>query len=363
MRICIIVGTRPEMIKMSPIIRECDNRGLDHFIIHTNQHYSYRMDKIFFEELNLPEPKYNLEIGSGSHGKQTGMMLIEIEKALLKEKPDIVLVEGDTNTVLAGALGANKCNLNVGHVEAGLRSFDKTMPEEINRVLTDHLSELLFAPTQVSKDNLINEGIPEEKIYVVGNTIVDATFYNLRIAEEKSRVLERLCLDNNSYFLLTIHRSENVDNEDRFKKIFFSLKDISDKFNLPIIYPIHPRSIKMMKKFRLERFKEEITNLRLIEPVGYFDFLILESNAKLVLTDSGGVQEESCILNVPCVTLRDNTERPETVKAGKNIIVGVERKNVMNGLSEMLSRNLSEENPFGDGTTGKRIVDILIGEY
>lgn len=358
MTICVVIGTRPEIIKMSPIIRECEIRNIDYFIIHTNQHYSYSMDRIFFEELQLPKPKYNLEVGSGTHGAQTGKMLMELEKTFLKEKPDVVLVEGDTNTVLAGAITAIKCRIDVGHVEAGLRSFDRTMPEEINRLLTDHISTYLFAPTTVSQNNLVNEGIPDKKIFVVGNTIVDATFQNLKLAEGKSGIMERLNLAEKSYFLLTLHRQENVDNEDRLKNIIISLETIRKKFDFPIIYPIHPRTDKMLEKFKLKSKLDGISKLKLIEPVGYLDFLVLEKNARLALTDSGGVQEETCILNVPCVTLRYNTERPETVEVGKNIIAGVESENVVNGIEEMLARILKDENPFGDGKTGQKIIDI-----
>ena len=360
MKISIVVGTRPEIIKMSPIIRELDNRGINYIMIHTNQHYSYNMDKIFFEELQLREPDYNLEVGSGTHGTQTGKMLIEIEKILMEEKPEIVLVEGDTNTVLAGALTASKCYIDLGHVEAGLRSFDRKMPEEINRLLTDHLSKYLFAPTNVSKANLMNEGISEDKIHVLGNTIVDATLQNLKIATKKSKIMSELQLTEKAYFLLTLHRQENVDNKERLDKIITSLKEINDKFDLPIVYPIHPRSKKMVEKFGFTKRLKGIKNIKLIEPVGYTDFLILERNAKLILTDSGGVQEEACILNIPCVTLRYNTERPETVTAGKNMVVGVESENVLKGVEMMLARDLSHENPFGDGKTGERIVDILV---
>ncbi|UCF07692.1 MAG: UDP-N-acetylglucosamine 2-epimerase (non-hydrolyzing) [Thermoplasmata archaeon] len=360
MRICVVVGTRPEIIKMSPIVREFGKRGVDFFLVHTNQHYSYNMDRIFFEELNLPEPDYNLEVGSGRHGVQTGKMLIEIEKTLLSDRPDLVLVEGDTNTVLAGALTASKCKIEVGHVEAGLRSFDKSMPEEINRLIADHLSSYLFAPTTVSKENLVHEGIPEEKIYVVGNTIVDATHHNLRIAEERSSILSDLGLEEGRYFLLTLHRQENVDDENRLGKIVEALRLVPLSFDMPVIYPIHPRTVKMAERFGLKARLEENSGIKLIEPVGYLDFLILEKHAASVLTDSGGVQEEACILNVPCITLRYNTERPETVQVGKNIVVGIESEDVVNGISEMLGKELSPANPFGDGNTGKRIVDILV---
>jgi UDP-N-acetylglucosamine 2-epimerase (non-hydrolysing) len=360
MRICIVVGTRPEIIKMSPVIRECKERGLDYFLVHTNQHYSYNMDKIFFEQLQLPEPDYNLEIGSGSHGLQTGKMLIELEKTLTGENQDVVLVEGDTNTVLAGTLASSKCHIEVGHVEAGLRSYDRSMPEEINRVIADHLSNYLFAPTSISKGNLTVEGISENKIYVVGNTICDATLYNVNIAEGRSDILKQLELQAGGYFLLTLHRQENVDDETRLGKVISSLLEIADRYEIPVLYPVHPRADKMIKHFGLDERLKDNENIRLMEPVGYLDFLVLEKNAQLILTDSGGVQEEACILNVPCVTLRYNTERPETVEAGKNVVVGVENQRVLAGIAEMLERKLSQENPFGDGNTGKRIVDILV---
>jgi UDP-N-acetylglucosamine 2-epimerase (non-hydrolysing) len=360
MKICIVVGTRPEIIKMSPIIRECEKRDIDYFMIHTNQHYSYSMDKIFFEELELPDPKYNLEIGSGSHGAQTGRMLIELETPLLREEPDMVLVEGDTNTVLAAALTASKLHIDVGHVEAGLRSYDRTMPEEFNRVLTDHMSNYLFAPTEMSKDNLIREGIEEDWIHVVGNTIVDATLHNLKISLTRSKIIEDLGVLQSGYFLLTLHRQENVDDRKRLEGIIESLEVVVEKFDLPLIYPIHPRSRKMINKFDLMQRLDNISNIKIIDPVGYLDFLILEKNAKLILTDSGGVQEEACILNVPCVTLRYNTERPETVEAGKNVVAGVDKNIVLKGVEEMIMKDLPSENPFGDGTTGRRILDIVL---
>lgn len=359
MRICVIVGTRPEIIKMSPIIRECKSRDLDYLLVHTNQHYSYNMDKIFFEELHLPEPNYNLEIGSGTHGKQTGLMLIELEKILMDESPDIVLVEGDTNTVLAGALASAKCDIDLGHVEAGLRSFDRKMPEEINRVLTDHLSKYLFAPTEISKDNLKSEGISENLIHVVGNTIVDATIKHMKIAQGKSKILEQMKLENKKYFLLTLHRQENVDDMKTLKKIIETLEAITKRYDLTLVYPIHPRTDKMLRQFGLRKNLENLPNINIIKPVGYLDFLVLEKNSRLILTDSGGVQEEACILNIPCVTLRYNTERPETVKAGKNIVAGIDSKDVLRSTEDMMGRILSQENPFGDGRAGQKILNII----
>ncbi|MCW3131039.1 MAG: UDP-N-acetylglucosamine 2-epimerase (non-hydrolyzing) [Methanophagales archaeon] len=263
---------------MSPVIRECENKGLDYFILHTGQHYSYNLDKIFFEELELPEVKYNLDVGSGSHAEETGKMLIGIEKILKEEKPDVVLVEGDTNTVLAGALAASKLHIKVGHVEAGLRSYDRSMPEEINRALADHLSDYLFAPTEKAKVNLLKEGIEEDKIFVTGNTIVDAVYQNLEIARRKVDILNKLNLNSEGYFLVTAHRQENVDNKERLKGILDGLELVYHGYNFPIIYPIHPRTMK-----RIEEFGLEVPNgVELIEPLGFLEFLRLEANAKLV---------------------------------------------------------------------------------
>ncbi len=233
MNIAIILGTRPEIIKMSPIIRACERLKLDYFILHTGQHYSYNMDRIFFEQLELPEPKYNLNVGSGTHAEETGRMLLGIEKVLVREKPEVVLVEGDTNTVLAGALAATKLGIKVGHVEAGLRSYDRSMPEEINRILTDHCSDYLFAPTEKSKTILLAEGIPDEKIFVTGNTIVDAIYQNLEIANKIRSALNDLDLKPRSYFLVTVHRQENVDNKSRFSNILKGLERINSEFNIP----------------------------------------------------------------------------------------------------------------------------------
>jgi len=358
MKICITLGTRPEIVKMSPVIRECEQEGLYYFILHTGQHYSYNMDKVFFEQLELPDAKYNLDVGSGSPGEQTGKMLIGIEKILQKEKPDVVLVEGDTNTVLAGALATAKLHIKVGHVEAGLRSYDKTMPEEINRVLTDHCSDYLFAPTEKSKKNLLAEGIDEKKIFVTGNTIVDAIYQNMEISEENVNSLEDFELERKQYFLITTHRQENVDVKIRFEGILKGLELLANEFGLPVVYPIHPRARKTMNHFELNA-----RGIEFIEPLDYPSFLQLEANAKLVLTDSGGVQEETCILGVPCVTLRDNTERPETLEVGSNVLAGTNPERILEGVRFMLKEDRRWENPFGDGKAGERIVEILeVGE-
>jgi UDP-N-acetylglucosamine 2-epimerase (non-hydrolysing) len=312
------------------------------------------MDKVFFEQLELPEAKYNLDVGSGSHAEQTGNIMIQLEPVIIKEKPDIVLVEGDTNTVLAGALVATKLHIKVGHVEAGLRSYDRKMPEEINRVLCDHISDFLFAPTKKSKKILISEGVEKNRIYVTGNTIVDSVYQNLEIADKKINVLKKLVLEKQKYFLVTIHRQENVDNKKRFKNILQGLNEIYENYKLPLIYPIHPRARKM-----LEKFKFNSDNIKLIEPIDFLSFLQLEKNARLVLTDSGGVQEETCILGVPCVTLRDNTERPETIDVGSNMLAGTNPEKILKCVKYMLNNTKKWANPFGDGTAGKKIIHFI----
>ena len=354
-KFCIIIGTRPEIIKMSPIIKECQKRNLNFFILHTNQHYSVNLDRVFLKELELPCPKYNLGVESGTHAEETGKMLIGIERILMKERPDIILVEGDTNTVLAGALSAAKLHIKVGHIEAGLRSYFKEMPEEINRILTDHCSDFLFAPTKKAKGILINEGIPERKIFLTGNTIVDAIYQNLKLAKNKSKILKELNLKNGRYFLLTIHRPENVDRKERLIKILEGLQLTYKKFNLPLIYPIHPRTEKMIERFRLKIPK----GVKLIKPICFLSFLELESNARMILTDSGGVQEEACILKIPCLTLRDNTERPETIEMGANILSGVEPKKILSSIKKILSKKRDWQNPFGDGKSAEKIVNII----
>jgi UDP-N-acetylglucosamine 2-epimerase (non-hydrolysing) len=353
LKIAVILGTRPEIIKMSPVIRELDRRGLDYFVLHTGQHYSYEMDRVFFDELSLPSAKYNLDVGSGSQADQTSQILVGVEMVLLEEKPGVVLVEGDTNSVMAGALAAAKLHVPVGHVEAGLRSFDRSMPEEINRVVADHVSDYLFAPTETSRRNLLNEGVSDEDIYVTGNTVVDAVNQNLELSRRVD-ALSRYGLEEGAFFLVTLHRAENVDSEMRLGKILSGLRRVREEYSLPILFPVHPRTRKM-----IDFFGFNLGDVSLVEPVSYLDFLGLESEARLVLTDSGGVQEETCILGVPCVTLRDNTERPETVEVGSNIVSGVEEASILNAVEEMLRRDRGWSNPFGDGCAGERILNIL----
>ncbi len=355
MKIAIVFGTRPEIIKMYPLIVECVKRKLDFFIVHSNQHYSENMDKIFFDELDLPQPKYNLGVGSGTHGNQTGNILMKVEDVFIKEKPTHVLVQGDTNTVLAAALAATKLQIKLGHVEAGLRSYNRTMPEETNRIVTDHISDFLFAPTEKQKEILLKEGISEDKIFVVGNTIVDSALSNKEKAEEKSSILKDLEFDSKSYFLVTAHRANNVDIKENLIKLMDSLDAVAKKYKVPLLYPVHPRTKKKIDDFGI-KVSEDI---KFIDPVGYMDFISLEVNAKLILTDSGGIQEEACIFGVPCVTLRDDTERPETVDVGANMLAGLEKDKMISSVNKMLKKKGDWENPFGDGKSAEKIIDVL----
>lgn len=351
--ILIVIGTRPEIIKMSPVIRECSDKGLEFSVLHTGQHYSYSMDRIFFEQLDLPLPEYKLDAGSGTQGAQTAAILTGIENILLKHPPGIVLVQGDTNTVCAGALAAVKLHIPVGHVEAGLRSFDRNMPEEINRIVADHIADQLYAPTEISRQNLLNEGIAAEKITVTGNTIVDAVQQNIKIGREKVHPLEELNLEPAEYFLVTAHRAENVDDYIRLADILAGLKNISAQYGLPVIFPMHPRTQKMVREFSLST-----QGIQVIDPVGYLEFLILESKAALLLTDSGGVQEESCILSVPCVTLRENTERLETIDTGSNILAGTNPEKILEAVVRMIDIPRTWNNPFGKGDAAYRIIEV-----
>jgi UDP-N-acetylglucosamine 2-epimerase (non-hydrolysing) len=350
-----VLGTRPEIIKLSPVIRACQRRDVPFSIVHTGQHYSEELDAVFFHQLGLPTPEYNLDIGSASHGKQTGQMVAEIESVLEAEQPDVVLVQGDTNSVLAGTIAATKLDgTKVGHVEAGLRSFDREMPEEVNRRLADHAADYLFPPTKGSREQLLSEDLPAEWITVTGNTIVDAVQQYVEIAHDPSDVLSELGVEGR-FALLTAHRAENVDNRDRFVALLDSVTEAAKEHDLLIVYPIHPRAEKRISKFDIEVPDQ----IKIVEPQDFLDFLVLEAEATIVFTDSGGVQEESCILRTPCVTLRDNTERPETVDVGANRIVGVESADVAEGIQEMLTIDPNWENPFGDGNAAEIILDTL----
>ncbi|MCG7843891.1 MAG: UDP-N-acetylglucosamine 2-epimerase (non-hydrolyzing) [Methanomassiliicoccales archaeon] len=354
MRFSVVLGTRPEMVKMSPIVRELQRLGDEFDLVHTGQHYSYDMDKVFFQDLELPDPTVNLEVGSGTHGAQTGKMLAGLEKVFEDTSPEMVLVQGDTNTVLAGALAAVKMDIPVGHVEAGLRSFDRGMPEEVNRVLADHMSSLLFAPTTVSAENLRAEGVPDQKIFVTGNTIVDAVRENLRLAMNKGDALRTLGLTKGGYVLATLHRQENVDSEVRMRGVLQGLGQVARETGQEVLWPMHPRTRKNLEAFHLTI----PDGVRAIAPIGFLEFLQVEGSASLALTDSGGVQEECCILGVPCVTLRENTERPETVQVGANVVVGTDPTRIVAGAKRMMGAKGDWICPLGESGAGARIVDL-----
>lgn len=354
MEICIVFGTRPEIIKISPIFSYLEENSISFFVIHTNQHYSKELDEIFFNELNIPKPDYNLNVGSLDHGAQIGRMLERIEKILINKRPDIVLVQGDTNSTLAGALSASKLNIKIAHIEAGLRSYDRQMPEEINRILVDHMSDYLFVPTQDQYKILISEGIESKQIYEVGNTIVDAIKRNIKISSKKSKIINNLTMKPHAYVLMTLHRPSNTDNKEHLISILEAVSDLYSEFNIPILLPIHPRTTKMISKFDVKIG----SGIIIIQPVGYIDMLHLISNAKLIITDSGGLQEEACILGVPTITIRENTERPETVKIGANILVGHEGKFIIEAFKNQIEHQKKWVQPYGENVVHK-IMKIL----
>ena len=370
MKIATILGTSPEIIKMAPIIDEISKRDIDQIVLHTGQHYDKEMSDNFFRDLEIPTPDYNIHVGSGTHGKQTGLMMKGIEEVLLDEKPDIVLVQGDTNAVLAGALVASKLHIAIGHVEAGLRSFDMTMPEEVNRRAADVTSTMYFIPTEESAINLLAEGFSHKNLLITGNTVVDACFRHLEIAQKRGfeeESLSELDIENMDNILtLTMHRAENVDVKERVTNIIEALKEL-DEMN--IIFPIHPRTKNTLEKFGLFDELNNMEHVHIIKPLGYLDFLLLTSKSTLILTDSGGLQEEAITLDVPALTLRYNTERPETVTAGGNILVGSDKDAILENANKILNdedfanKMKNAKNPYGQGDSAKLTVDAIEDYY
>lgn len=348
-KILTVVGARPQFIKAAPLSRQL-RKNFKEILVHTGQHYDANMSDVFFEELHIPKPDYNLNIGSGSHGEQTGRMLIELEKVVLAEKPDMILVYGDTNSTLAGALVGAKLHIPVAHVEAGLRSYNRMMPEEINRILADQVSNILFCPTDTAVKNLKKEGITKG-VYNVGDVMYDAVLYNAELAKKKSKILKQLGLNPREYALCTIHRAENTDDKKRLTSIFKALADSG----LEIVLPLHPRTKKFLKEYKLLNKKIE-KNLLIIDPVGPLDMLALESGANLIITDSGGVQKEAYFMEIPCVTLRDETEWVETLKKGNNILLGADYDKIIKTLKKKRYFKKPFRNYFGEGGANVEIV-------
>jgi UDP-N-acetylglucosamine 2-epimerase (non-hydrolysing) len=363
LKILNIVGARPNFMKIAPIQREMLRRA-DEFlplIVHTGQHYDAAMSDSFFADLDIPKPDFHLEVGSASHAVQTARIMTAFEPVVLEQKPDWVLVVGDVNSTIACALVCAKLGIRVAHVEAGLRSRDRSMPEEINRILTDSISDLLLTTSQDADENLKAEGVAAEKIKFVGNVMIDSLFYNLKKAEE-SRIREDLNLSETNYAALTLHRPSNVDEKEVLSGLLDALSEISSK--LPIIFPVHPRTKAKIEEFGFAQ-RIESSNIRLIEPLGYLDFLRLYSGARLVLTDSGGIQEETTALGIPCLTLRENTERPITIEMGTNVLVGTNAEKIKQKAFEILDNNVTKDAkipPLWDGRAAERICNELKSE-
>ena len=358
-KIICVAAARPNFMKVAPLIDELKKyKKIKPILVHTGQHYDYNMSGSFFKELKIPKPDYNLGVKAGLHGEQTGKTMIEFEKVCLKEKPDLVVVVGDVNSTLAGALVAAKLHIPVAHIEAGLRSGDMTMPEEINRILTDRIADYLFVSDPAGIKNLIKEGIEKKKIFFVGNIMIDSLLKQQKKAK-KSKILKKLNIKPKQYTLLTLHRPLNVDDKKILKKLLQTFNIIQKK--IKIIYPIHPRTKKRIKKFGFEKYIKQMKNFIITPPLGYLDMIHLLNNAKLSLTDSGGIQEESTILKIPCLTLRDNTERPVTVNVGTNIIVGANKNRIIKETNRILLGNEKKGKipKYWDGKTASIIVKIL----
>ncbi len=364
MKIILVTGARPNFIKIAPIKRAIDEHNAcsernhtEYALVHTGQHYDYQMSKVFFEDLELPEPDIYLGVGSGTHAQQTGQVMIEFEKVLLQKEADLVIVVGDVNSTLAGALAAAKLHIPVAHVEAGLRSYDRAMPEEINRLLTDAISDYLFTPSPDADENLKKEGIPAKKIFLVGNVMIDSLLCSKKKAEQ-SQILPRLMLRQKDYALLTLHRPSNVDCKESLLQIGKAVKEIS--LEIPVVFPVHPRTRKNIEEFGLQDFFGG-KHIYFIEPQGYLDFLKLMMSARFMMTDSGGIQEETTVLNIPCLTLRNTTERPITVTQGTSTLVGNDAARIVEEASIILSGRGKKGRPppFWDGKAAERIVETI----
>jgi len=357
-RIITVAGARPNFMKIAPLMKEFKKHSdIEALLVHTGQHYDNEMSKVFFDDLDIPEPDINLEVGSRSHAVQTAEIMIRFEKVVLEKNPDLVVVVGDVNSTVACALVCSKLGIKVAHVEAGLRSFDRTMPEEINRILTDAISDYLFITEKSAESNLIKEGISRDKIYFVGNVMIDTLLQHKEKSEE-SRVLEKLRLGSKEYAVLTLHRPSNVDSHETFKNIIMAIEEISK--HIKVVFPTHPRTRRILASY--SKHVAYDGRLVCIDPLGYLDFLKLMSEARIVLTDSGGMQEETTVLGIPCLTLRNNTERPVTVEQGTNVIVGTNRHRIVEEALRILNARKDEriKPDLWDGKASERIVNAIL---
>lgn len=359
-KIANVVGARPNFMKIAPLVDEMKkHETIEPILVHTGQHYDEVMSKLFFDDLGLPKPDIFLGIGSAGHGAQTGKIMIEFERVLQEHKPDIVVVVGDVNSTIACGLVAVKMGVRLAHVEAGLRSYDRTMPEEINRVLTDQISDYLFITERSAQRNLQREGIDQEKVFFTGNVMIDSLLKH-RESAEKSNIMQELEVAPQHYGLVTLHRPSNVDAQENLAKILDALTTV--QHDLPLIFPVHPRTRKMLQVFGFEEKVQQAGNLKLTDPLGYLDFLKLMAHAKLVLTDSGGIQEETTVLGVPCITMRENTERPITVEVGTNIVIGNSPDRIVEESNGILAGHGKKGKlpELWDGHAAERIVSILL---
>ncbi len=359
LRVMNVVGARPNFMKIAPIHRlMMASKRIEPILVHTGQHYDQVMSKVFFEDLEIPAPDIDLGVGSGTHAQQTAGIMVHLEQIIQARRPGLVLVVGDVNSTLAAALVTSKLRVPLAHVEAGLRSFDRAMPEEINRLVTDGLADILFVTEESGRKNLLDEGIAADRIHFVGNVMIDSLLQQLPKAKQ-SPILSQLGVKANRYALLTLHRPSNVDNGGTFGQILAALEEITRK--IPIVFPIHPRSRKMLEQFGFGPKVQQIRDLRLIDPVGYLDFLSLMQHARLVLTDSGGIQEETTVLGIPCLTLRENTERPVTVTLGTNMLVGQDASRIVAASFDILAGRYKKGQPppLWDGQAAQRIVATL----
>ncbi|CAG9622821.1 non-hydrolyzing UDP-N-acetylglucosamine 2-epimerase [Sutcliffiella rhizosphaerae] len=358
MKISVVVGTRPELIKMAVFITELKRMNSTNLYIHSGQHYDYHMDGMVADIFQLPEADYNLGVGSGSHANTTANIMIKMEEIIVNEKMDLLVVHGDTNTTLAACLAAAKLSIPIAHVEAGLRSRDPSMPEEINRILVDHMSTFRFAPTQEAVENLKKEGIVYG-VYLVGQSIVDAIDY-IKNMKTINNVLNKYELEKQSYFFLTIHRQENTDNPTRLSSIFSAMHALTKDYNHQLVISMHPRTKKILLQQNMLQSLFQNKRITLLDPPpNFYETIQLQQHAKLVITDSGGLQEESCIIGTPCITLRENTERPETVECGANILAGYQKGKILLAVEESLASSPSWNHPYGLEGVSMRMLDIL----